>query len=466
MRDWGRICVGTRLEKNVDSRFVKCWTNLMLRGLRKGDGVLVVDDKVAHAASNELARSFLKTGHDTLFMLDSDADIGPNFLNEFRDHEAGWEYDLLQAFYCRRGWPPDAIWFKESSLGDMFIRAVYGEDVTEDVAIIGTHAVMIRREVFVKLLGDNDPETFDWFFYPRHEKASEDGAFSKEARAAGFRLGATTHVKAGHISRLTTGWETYQEYLQLSGSNARIQEYNRLIEQVAQYTGETIDLVQAKVLQSAKPVRDAWRDPDGAEEARAFYGRADSGYLYDLVGWNFSETYRSITAPLKAYTNRHALVVGAGLGSEAEILAQRNRVDCFELPGALREFGMLRLGDLAEYLDGDTVLDAPPDRYDLIVLIDVVEHIHPDEFDQTLDCLASRLSGGGEFFIHTNFGQQATYPMHYDHAARFAAWLERHGLERRGESCVYSRSRITGRGRSTIRKARSWMFPGTWLRFT
>ena len=439
MGDWGRVCVGTRLEKTVDSRFVRCWTNLVMRGLRKGDGVLVVDDRVAHVASNEMVRRFLLTGADTLFMLDSDADVGPNFLNEFRDYQPGWEYDLLQAFYCRRGWPPDAIWFKESPLGDTFVRAVYGEDVTEDVAIIGTHAVLIRREVFARMLGDNDPQTFDWFFYPRHVKASEDGAFSKEARAAGFRLGATTHVKAGHISRVTTGWDTYQEYLQLSGSNATIQRYNELIEQIGAFTGETAEMVQARVLQSSKNVRDTWQGAEDGVAARAYYGRPNNGYLYDLVAWNFSPFYERLTAPLRAYHATRTLVVGAGIGGEVEQLYAKNPVDAYELPGQLRDFCQSRFGNLVSFPEGDTICAANlRPSYDLIVLIDVIEHIHPDEFDATMDCLAGRLAENGEFFIHTNFGQQDVYPMHYDHSARFAAWLERHGLERRGESCVYS----------------------------
>lgn len=437
MGDWGKICVGTRLEKNVDSRFVKCWTDLVMRGLRKGDSVLVIDDRVAHVAANELARAFLQTGCDTLFMLDSDADIGPNFLTEFRDYQPGWQYDLLQAFYCRRGWPPDAIWFKESVLGDMFIRAVYGEDVTEDVAIIGTHAVLIRREVFTRLLGEDDPKTHDWFFYPRGEKASEDGAFSKEARAAGFRLGATTHVKAGHISRVTTGWETYQEYLQLSGSNRRVERYNSLLAQIARFTGENVDLVQAKVLRRSANVKETWSHPENAEQARAFYGDPASGYLYDLVAWNFSDFYIEMTAPLREYSDKDVLVVGAGIGGEVEQLIERNEVDVFELPGALREFCRLRFGGSANFATGNTIGGSILRWYDLIVLVDVVEHIHPDEFDETMDGLKGSLRPGGQFFIHTNFGQQDAYPMHYDHSERFAAWLERHGLERQGESCVY-----------------------------
>jgi hypothetical protein len=446
MRDWGRICVGTRLEKQVDSRFFKCWTNLVMAGLRKGDGVLVVDDRVAHQASNELARQFLQTGCDTLFMLDSDADIGPNFLNEFRDHQPGWEYDLLQAFYTRRGWPPDAIWFKESALGDMFIRAVYGDDAIEDVAIIGTHAVLIRREVFVKLLGENKPESFDWFFYPRHEKASEDGAFSKEAAKAGFRLGATTHVKAGHISRVTTGWETYQEYLQLSGSNDFIARYQEMLGLIARFTGEEVDLVQAKALRGSETTRDAWKNltpllkgkREETERVRAFYGEPDNGYLYDLVAWNFSPQYQQITAPLRNYSHLRALVVGSGLGSEAAILTRnKNYVDVFELPGVLREFSAFRLGSDVRMLEGRTVMEALVMLYDLIVMVDVIEHIHPDEFDETMDKIRKHLARRGEIFIHVNFGQQENYPMHYDNSAAFAAWLKRSGLERKGESCIY-----------------------------
>ncbi len=59
MRDWGRIAVGTRLEKVVESLFVKCWSELISKGLRKGDCYLMVSDLVAHKASNELVRAFI-----------------------------------------------------------------------------------------------------------------------------------------------------------------------------------------------------------------------------------------------------------------------------------------------------------------------------------------------------------------------------------------------------------------------
>ena len=215
-RGWGKIAMGTRLEKSVESKFVKVWSELISRGLRRGDGYLIVSDLVSQWASNEMVRRFLKTDCDTLFMLDSDADVGVNFLNEFRDFEDGWQYDILQAFYCRRGWPPEAIWFQQRDDGVFVSCLVTAENVTEDVAAIGTHSVLIRREVFERLLGDNDPATYQWFYYPRETNMGEDVAFSRDAAAAGFRLGATSAVKAGHISRVTTGWDTYAEYIALN----------------------------------------------------------------------------------------------------------------------------------------------------------------------------------------------------------------------------------------------------------
>jgi hypothetical protein len=438
-KDWGRICAGTRLEKQVDSAFVEMWSLFISKGLRKGDGYLIARDQPAQISANKLVRNFLKTNADTLFMLDSDADIGPNFLNEFRDYEPGWNYDVLQAWYPRRGWPPEAIWFRKSLLGDTYQVATYDPDVIADVAIVGTHALLIRREVFIKQLGDNDADTFDWFFYPRHEKSSEDAAWAREVAALGFRLGATTHVKAAHIGRMITDWDTYLEYLELSGSNKFIERYNKAVEEVAAFTDENFEMVQAKVLQASKNVRSSWegKPPKGADQVRAFYGAEDNGYLYDLLAWNFSPYYNQITSPLKEIKGQRVLIVGGGIGGEVERLKDNNNLDVFELPGILKRFLKSRFNGDAHLLEGNSIPEAlgilPGNYYDVIVMIDVVEHIHPDEFGATMDALAGACVRGGMFYIHTDFGQQDAYPMHYDHRTAFDLWAQRSGLTKESE---------------------------------
>lgn len=214
---WGSIALGTRLEKMVESRFFLVWSELISKGLRRGDGFLIAADLPAHKASNDLVRRFLKTNCDTLLMLDSDADVGPEFVNGFRDFEGGWDYDVLQAFYTRRGWPPAPIWMTAGPDANTLTIPVIQTERTEPVTAIGTHSVLIRREVFETLARGCNQATFEWFFYPRNSTTSEDIAFSLEAGRAGFKLGATTALKAGHIGRVTTGWQTYQEYLALNG---------------------------------------------------------------------------------------------------------------------------------------------------------------------------------------------------------------------------------------------------------
>ena len=79
-RDWGRVVVGTRLEKMVENQFVFAWSHLITKGLRAGDAFLMAKDRPAHQAANELVRSLLKSDYDSICFIDSDWDGGPGFL--------------------------------------------------------------------------------------------------------------------------------------------------------------------------------------------------------------------------------------------------------------------------------------------------------------------------------------------------------------------------------------------------
>lgn len=455
--DWGKIAVVTRLEKMVENQFVVAWSHLITKGLRPGDSFGIVKDRTAHQAANEAVRGALQTDCDTFAFMDSDADFGYDVIEQLRTLPEGADYDALQAFYTRRGWPPEAIWFKRSELGDLMQCLVWKDNHTEEVALVGLHAVLIRRRVFEGMLAAKpdhvSEEDFDWFYYPRNKNVSEDAAFSEEATKLGYRLGATTAVKTGHISRVTTGWQTYQEQLELSGANEHWNHYYKLVEDVAEFTGEDMDTVIAKAVRGSQNVRDGLAAHDNpqrkdADTLREFYGADNNGYLYDLIAWNCSPGYKQIVAPLKEMSGQYTLVVGAGLGGEAEALLSSNRVDLFELPGILRTFLIQRYNTIHGVnimLSSDTILDLwdsrkrPAlddggrflvERYNLIVAVDVLEHIHPDEFEQTLDAMLAMLRPGGAFYFHNNFGEQDKYPMHFDHSAAYAAWIEKNGLSR------------------------------------
>ena len=441
-KPWGTIAVGTRMEKVVDSLFVERWGHLISKGLRKGDAWMVVRDRPAHTGANELVRRFLRSGQDTLLMLDSDADFEVDLLNRLRDFEPGWAFDALQAFHTRRGWPPEAIWFKQQ--GERLMQCAVTDETTEEVGMVGTHCALIRRQVFERIYqvyGEGIAmEDFQWFCYPRHQKMSDEATLSKEARKLGFRLGATTTVKVDHISRVSTGWQSHQEWLELSGTKARLEEFKRLAGQVARYTGEDVEQVMSKALEGVKNTLDAYtRD-----------GTPAAGYLYELIGWNTSELYRQIVKPLETVQGARVLVIGAGLGSEAEILAEANHVDVYELPGTLREFCLSRLDGRVRMLNWDTLERALLDEfiskapgYDLVVAIDVLEHIPPGEFGKTMTAVDMVMALGGLLYCHNNFSEAT--PFAYDNSQAFAEWLEKNNFVKEGEY-AYRYSGKTARG--------------------
>ncbi len=68
--------------------------------------------------------------------------------------------------------------------------------------------------------------------------------------------------------------------------------------------------------------------------------------------------------------------------------------------------------------------------YSLVVAIDVIEHVHPDELQGFLETIGRVLGEDGTLFCNVNWGQQDIYPMHYNHSQAFEAWLERNNLEK------------------------------------
>jgi len=114
--------------------------------------------------------------------------------------------------------------------------------------------------------------------------------------------------------------------------------------------------------------------------------RARREILSDLIE-------RRITLP----DNARILEVGCGTGHNLAMLGDFGRVDAIEVDGAARAIASQRLGH--EVLDAPLpALPGVPDRtYDLIAILDVIEHI--DEDVAGLAGLAAKLKPGGRILI-------------------------------------------------------------------
>ena len=114
--------------------------------------------------------------------------------------------------------------------------------------------------------------------------------------------------------------------------------------------------------------------------------RARREILSDLIG-------RRIELPEAA----RILEVGCGTGHNLDMLKRFGRVDAIEVDGAAREIAGKRLGRAVMNAPLPALAGVPDRTYDLIAILDVIEHI--DEDRAGLESLARKLKPGGKILI-------------------------------------------------------------------
>jgi SAM-dependent methyltransferase len=170
-------------------------------------------------------------------------------------------------------------------------------------------------------------------------------------------------------------------------------------------------------------------------DVEKFY-TGSNDYLYELIPWNYgsAEFHRRIE-PLFHYHNKRIVEIGAGIGSLCIALAYAgNDVTYVDINPTLQAFAMQRFTDrqmaIPIYPDLTYVRDQ-----DIVVAIDVMEHIHPTRLPDLLKDIAHCLRDGGFLYCRSNFKQQDVYPMHYDYSQVFNKLCIDAGLVLREDGC-------------------------------
>ena len=224
-QSWGNLAIGVRHSKFCPAFFTS-WSTMLSGGLRNGDTILKPEcEQPAHWAATALAKAFLKTDKDTLFLVDDDMVFKMGDLHRLRENRANWEYDVVMPMAMRRSLsdPSPVIMrhmgeapFPHDTRGDHFEhppKEVIHNGVQE-VDAVGLAFTLIRRHVLEAMV---DPErgldnTYDFFTYgPGME--SDDIPFSRRCRALGFRMAIDSSVKLGHVTQVPLTYEMWMEFL-------------------------------------------------------------------------------------------------------------------------------------------------------------------------------------------------------------------------------------------------------------
>jgi len=196
-----------------------------------------------------------------------------------------------------------------------------------------------------------------------------------------------------------------------------LRSQDKIVAWIAELTKQSEELVRIRLRQEfenpgvnvARALGEAGLQPyvwcDGMAE---FYKQTDA-FLYELVIWNRNKLKRRIRRWVARYLAHsqgrpvEILSIGDGLGFDSLYLAQTgHRVTYFEVPGYTQSFARKLF---AEHKENLTVLadqnSIPPAAYDVVLCLDVLEHVpEPPVFVKQI---AGYLRPSGQLITHAPF---------------------------------------------------------------
>ena len=209
------------------------------------------------------------------------------------------------------------------------------------------------------------------------------------------------------------------------------------IEDAVAFTKLSTDVVVANI--HGTPMKDEWNAWEKAApmtdaRIKEFYKQTKS-YIYDLAGWHLYDTKKFdsdmelVNTIKKAGTIKNVLDFGGGVGFNAfPIAAAGFDVTLADLKSVTLDFAKFRAkkrGIKVKYWETDVEPMPPDKKYDLILCLDVLEHLPQKDLVETVDKLVKLKHAGTQVMIHAPFGKTATHPMHLDSSAETERQLKR-----------------------------------------
>jgi len=430
---------GSYTNEFVDSRDY-LQANLMRDGLL--GGMIQASSTLIDAGRNLLVEQVLAKPRAThLLFLDSDIVCAGNACRKLLTHNK----DIISGLYFQRGTMQFPVIYsyqgrhrvsgkmcpaftpildpvyrylskKRLPVTEITYATLEGNDGLMKIGGAGAGFLLVKREVFEKI-------PYPWFSF---ERGGEDLYFCDKARKNGFEIWADMSVLLGHLRLDPVGASQFlTQYQNTTEANEFLGE-EPIAHDLAKFLHKTPAYIKRKmrdnpVLETAERWRE--KSPQTLDEIRQFYCVTPE-YLFELAQWNASNPFKQIINYLPKVGGLKVLDFGGGIGSLALLLHKRGAdVDYLDLPGLVTEFAKSRSNGRINFIDS---LADKRESYDLIVAIDVFEHL-PDLPEQLI-MIAKALKPDGILFFHNNFGQPVLHPQHINWSQKWPGLLARAGL--------------------------------------
>ena len=329
---------------------------------------------------------------------------------------------------------------------DMAVAISGVPDPLQECDAIGTGGMMIHRSVIEAMPGP-------WFEYAKHAE-SEDLSFCRRAKALGFSVHADLSTICGHLTFSAKGYSQFRAIFKSRGIEATNYDQQEAAEMLANYRGCSVEAAGKEIFEyHPADLAEHWEDmtlDDDSVRDIDFYQAKKTGELYipELIRWNASPTFGQFREALVGQEELSVMEIGSGIGSIAiQLATQRCSVEAYEANSTLRAFSKKRLtwikgkdkihsriGPIrwnGSFRPGSIIKGGDPNSYDLVIALDVLEHMDEKTLRGVMGYIAMLLKPGGRLFCHNAWGDHTTdsvHPFHYDHSEIWPSIVKEHGL--------------------------------------
>ena len=372
----------------------------------------------------ELVSMALNKGCDYIFFLDSDVLIPPNTIHELLDTLKNTKSKVATGVYFIKGEPhyPVLRYYSDDDKKYSFHTTPLTPHQEFKVDGCGAGCLLIDTTIFKDL--EEPYFNFSWKEWRGiKNQGSEDLYFCKKVRDSGHEIWVNTNVLCGHIG----GVCGLIDYTMFQPAIQRLAEDKKeIIHDIMEYTNnkDYFDVL-SKLKKGAGMMQEAWikKNPKTPEEIKEFYENAEE-YIYDLAGWHVGhrrEYDDNIVQDMLRLKAKSILDYGCGIGQNLMMIKKYAKID--DLVGADLNCPALKF---AKYRNnkhnygikfwelGGKGLMNPNKKFDVILCVDVLEHLSDNDFKKAIKLLKSCKHKDTKCYIRVAWGKTKSHPMHTD----------------------------------------------------
>ncbi|MFW6174062.1 MAG: methyltransferase domain-containing protein, partial [Elusimicrobiota bacterium] len=343
---------------------------------------------IVDKARNDLVKMALKDNCDYVFFVDSDTIIPKGAV----DALLNMNVDIASGLYFSKGKPYLPVARVKEGERHFFLEDFEFNQIIE-VQGVGMGCCIINTKVFKDL-------KFPYFklewreFEGKPYQIAEDLYFCDEAIKAGFKVWLNTGVICNHF-----GVEVGPEQFMIYKENLKQDKIDReeMIEDLMEFEGKNRKKILSNFLHRHELRAEEMKKYDMTDPKQVFdYYVNNQWEIYDHLEWHFKGRRsfdKNLLAQIKQeYPDRATEILdfGCNAGQMAYMLAKEKYIVTVAEPNKkARDFMSFRFKKhklKIKFLEMP-VHERFKNQFDIILCFDVLEHIHDDEFDKTIELI-------------------------------------------------------------------------------